>query len=106
MVEELIKNEKRVVLISDMYFSSSIIRTFLNKFSPIFNNIPIYMSSEFRLKKNSGNLFKAILNLEKVDPKNGFIAAIIGWGIILSPQIWKFLQIFILISCFHMKNLH
>ncbi|EAL9091145.1 glycosyltransferase, partial [Campylobacter jejuni] len=69
LVEELIKNEKRVVLISDMYFSSSIIRTFLNKFSPIFNNIPIYMSSEFRLKKNSGNLFKAILNLEKVDPK-------------------------------------
>ncbi|EOI0504327.1 HAD-IA family hydrolase [Campylobacter coli] len=69
LIEQLVRSKKRVVLISDMYFNSSIIRIFLSKFSPIFNHIPIYMSSEFGLKKNSGNLFKAILNLEKVNPK-------------------------------------
>lgn len=70
LIERLAGDKKRVVLISDMYLSASVIREFLTPFSPVFSSIPIYVSSEFKLKKNSGNLFKAVMNLERVNPKN------------------------------------
>lgn len=49
-----------VILISDMYFSSQIIRDFLLPFGEIFNHIKIYVSSECNATKRNGSLYKLI----------------------------------------------
>ncbi|MBZ7934970.1 HAD-IA family hydrolase [Campylobacter sp. W0065] len=70
LVENLIKSNKRVILISDMYFNSELIRNFLIHFSDIFKEIPIYVSSEYKRKKHNGKLFKIVFSLEKIKPEN------------------------------------
>ncbi|MDO4674673.1 glycosyltransferase [Campylobacter sp.] len=66
LVEELFKEGKELVLISDMYFDATILRRFLLNFSPIFEHIFIYSSSDYRKKKNNGALFKKILRERKI----------------------------------------
>ena len=51
---------KNVIVISDMYFNSNILRQFLLEFDDIFTQIPIYVSSEYGCKKNTGRLFELI----------------------------------------------
>ncbi len=59
-IKELVYNQKKVVLISDMYHSSETIRLFLLKFDNIFSNIPIFVSSEENLTKSSKKLFEKL----------------------------------------------
>lgn len=70
LIQKLIKENKRVILISDMYFSKEILREILSSFSEIFKEIPLYVSSEYGFKKNNGKLFKKIMGVEKISPEN------------------------------------
>lgn len=58
-IKLLLSQKKEVILISDMYFSENIIRTFLINKDPVFKNIKIYVSSKYNLTKNNG-LYKFI----------------------------------------------
>ena len=69
LLEKVAKMQKGLILISDMYFNTEQIRQFLLPFSKIFKDIPIYVSSEFRKKKNNGALFKTIMRQRKVKPE-------------------------------------
>ncbi|WP_257906136.1 glycosyltransferase, family 4 [Campylobacter lari] len=68
LVEKLVSESKRVVLISDMYLPENVIREILLRFSSVFKKIPIYVSCDHNCKKNNGKLFKKILELEQIEP--------------------------------------
>ncbi|NBA25406.1 hypothetical protein GVN72_17565, partial [Aeromonas caviae] len=62
---------KKVYLISDMYLERSHVIEIINKHNI---NIPvedIYVSSNFRLQKHSGNLFKRFISDTKLKPESG-----------------------------------
>jgi predicted HAD superfamily hydrolase len=67
LVKSLIYDDKRVVLISDMYHTSDTIRKMLCGIDEIFQDIPIYMSSEYLKTKRSGELYKLIYEKEKIE---------------------------------------
>lgn len=71
-IKQLIKDEKRVVLISDMYHSSNTIRTFLAHIDPIFNDIKIYVSSEYRASKAQGDLYSKVREIEGIKKQNWY----------------------------------
>ena len=62
----LIERNEHVVLISDMYLSEPTIRNILIKVNPIFNKIPIYISSEYYCKKQDGFLYIKVRNIENI----------------------------------------
>ncbi len=66
-LKELLKSGEKVVLISDMYLGKSIIRKLLVKADPIFENLPLYVSSEYKKSKVSGNLFWVVKKCEKTE---------------------------------------
>lgn len=57
---------KRVVITSDMYLSAATISTILKNCGYDLSGVNVYVSSEYGLTKRSGNLFKKVLNCEKV----------------------------------------
>lgn len=59
----------RVVLISDMYLDEQIIRKMLVSVDLVFEEIPIYVSSDYGKTKQSGALFLKVAELERVDFK-------------------------------------
>lgn len=61
------KNNKTIIIISDMYLSKEYIEKLLKK-SNYTGYSKIYVSSEFKTKKSTGNLFKSVLNDLKVNP--------------------------------------
>ena len=65
-VIELISHGIHVVLISDMYLPSTVIRKLLCKHHAIFQDIPIYVSSEIKLRKGTGNLYKYVREKEGI----------------------------------------
>lgn len=67
LVKELIANNKKVILISDMYLSSSFIYNLLCKIDKIFENIPIYVSCEYNKTKKDGDLYQYIQQKENVE---------------------------------------
>ena len=68
-VKSAISSGYRVILISDIYHSSEILRQFLTDKNEIFKNIPIYVSSECRCMKGSGDLFKYVQEKEHIEVK-------------------------------------
>lgn len=66
-IRHLLTAGKRVVLISDMYLSSKIIRELLLEVSDIFKDIPIYVSSEAKKPKWTGDLFRFVQAAENFD---------------------------------------
>ncbi len=66
-LKDLILKNKRVILVSDMYFSSQELRLILSKLDRIFKNIPIYVSSEYKKSKANGELYKEIKAVEKIE---------------------------------------
>lgn len=66
-VQSLLDKGERVVLISDMYLDAATIRRMLLQASPIFQEIPLYVSSEYQKGKYTGNLYRRVQELEKVD---------------------------------------
>lgn len=65
-LKELIKQENRIVLISDMYLSVETIRKMLLQADPVFEKIPLYVSSEYGKRKTTGNLYRFVQEKEKV----------------------------------------
>ncbi len=65
-VKNLIKNNKRVILISDMYLSSNTLHKILSEVDNIFDELPIYVSSEYKASKNEGALYKIVQKKENV----------------------------------------
>ena len=63
---DLVSNGCRVILISDMYLPLSIIKKILEKQNTILLTLPIYLSSEVKLRKSTGNLYEFIANKESV----------------------------------------
>lgn len=70
IIKDLIANEKKVILISDMYHSADVIRSWLMKVDNIFADVKIYVSSECRCKKRGSELFKYVQKLENVPYEN------------------------------------
>lgn len=66
LIERLVREGREVVLISDMYLDAKIIRSFLLPFSSVFEGLFIYVSCEYRKKKNNGALFKMILRKRQI----------------------------------------
>ncbi|MBQ8146510.1 MAG: CDP-glycerol glycerophosphotransferase family protein [Clostridia bacterium] len=56
-LKSLIENGERVVLISDMYLPSAFIRSLLIKADPVFENIPLFVSSDCGHQKTTKKLF-------------------------------------------------
>lgn len=65
-VENYVKNGIDTVLISDMYLSEKQIRDLLIPYSDVFKQIEIYVSSEYRKTKRTGNLFRIVRRDKKV----------------------------------------
>ena len=59
-IKELISQDEEVILISDMYLDKHTIRKMLMIADPIFEDIPLFVSSEFMQRKTSGNLYRAV----------------------------------------------
>lgn len=66
-IELAYKNDKKVILISDIFFSKKEITKLLSKRIKNFNYISeIYTSSDIGLLKSTGNLYKYVLEKEKL----------------------------------------
>lgn len=65
-LKQLYADNEAVVLISDMYLSQEQIRKLLVKVDPVFREIKIYVSSEHRLTKRSGQLYCLVQQQENV----------------------------------------
>ncbi len=62
---ELVSNNEKVLLISDMYLPEETIRAMLNKVDPILNTVPLYLSSKYGVQKTTKKLFiKAYKDIE------------------------------------------
>lgn len=59
-VKKLVESGKKVILISDMYLSSEVVRKFLLKFDNVFKNTEIFTSGETGKLKSDGTLYKFI----------------------------------------------
>ncbi len=57
LLKKLVYDGHKVILISDMYLDSSIIRKILLKHDEVFNDIPLYVSSDIGYCKHTGYLF-------------------------------------------------
>jgi predicted HAD superfamily hydrolase len=66
-VKSLISQGEEVILLSDMYLDKDTVRKMLIKADPVFKELPLYISSEYRLRKTSGNLYRHVKELLQLD---------------------------------------
>lgn len=66
-LKNLIKNNEKVILISDMYLLSEDIRKLLVSVDDIFTNIKIYASSETKRLKATGDMYDFVKEKEHLD---------------------------------------
>lgn len=69
-INQLIASGEHVVLISDMYLDKQTIKEMLVKVDLIFENINLYVSSEYKKSKWSGNLYKIVKANEEAEYQN------------------------------------
>ena len=69
MIHDLLAKGERVIFISDMYLQSKYIKQLLAKASPVFAELPLYVSNECGLLKHTGSLFKYVLEKENIRPE-------------------------------------
>ncbi|EJM4256904.1 glycosyl transferase, partial [Salmonella enterica] len=67
LFEKAISDGCKVILISDMYLPSAILKELLTSCGYDISNIPVYSSGEERYSKNSGKLFSIVKKNENVD---------------------------------------
>lgn len=65
-LKKLHKDGEAVILISDMYLSQSQIRKLLMKADPVFQEIKMYVSAEYKQTKKSGQLYRLVQRQERV----------------------------------------
>lgn len=70
ILKHLLEKNKRIILISDMYLSSKILKEILCNIDRIFENIKIYVSSEYKVSKGNKGLYEIIKSEESVEYKN------------------------------------
>jgi len=68
-LKEWLKNDNKIILISDMYLPQKIIRSLLCKHNSIFEHIPIYVSCEHNATKCTGKLFEIVKEKENIEFK-------------------------------------
>lgn len=66
--EECIKKDKKIIIVSDMYLSKSVIKTILNQ-NGIKDYLKIYVSSEVKYNKHNGSIYPFILKDLQIRPK-------------------------------------
>ncbi len=66
-IRKLVSQGEHIVLISDMYLGESIIRHMLEQVDSVFKKIPIYVSSDYGVTKETGGLFRIVKDKERVD---------------------------------------
>ena len=66
ILKYIISNNKKVVLISDMYLKENIIRQMLVKIDSIFKTVPIYVSSEYYTRKSDKVLYRIVQKEENI----------------------------------------
>ena len=64
-VKELVRHKERVILISDMYLSCDSIRKMLLRADPVFESMPLYVSSVYKKRKTTGNLYRRVQEIEQ-----------------------------------------
>lgn len=64
LLKQLKEKGEHIVLISDMYLGEAEIRRMLCLVDPVFEELPIYVSSTYRKTKASGELFKIVQRRE------------------------------------------
>jgi len=67
-INNIRKENGRVVFISDMYLYSSFLKKILSKYGLYKDTDALYLSSELRATKHSGKLFEIVLDKEKCNP--------------------------------------
>jgi predicted HAD superfamily hydrolase len=65
----LLAENNRVILVSDMYFGEKYLKQILSHIDPIFNDIKIYSSADYKTSKGDGKLYSIIKDLENVEYK-------------------------------------
>lgn len=65
-LKQILEQGERVVLISDMYLSARTIREMLMSVDDVFRDIPLYVSSEYGVRKTTGNLYRRVQKEEEV----------------------------------------
>lgn len=60
--KELINNNEKVFLLSDMYLPEETIKAMLEKADPILNTVPLYLSSSCGVQKTTKKLFLKVYN--------------------------------------------
>lgn len=69
-VIQLIDSGHRVFLISDMYLSKMLVLKMLEKADSRLSSVPLYLSSELKLRKLDGSLFHHVCNDQKIQPSS------------------------------------
>ena len=67
IVKQLCSEGRRVVLISNMYMEEPMLRRLLQQAAPVLAGLPVYVSSAYRQRKETGRLFAAVQTAERVD---------------------------------------
>lgn len=67
MVKKLLQAGEKVILISDMYLDAKTIRNMLVFVDVIFKTIPLYVSSEYKVAKYTGQLYKVVQKKENLN---------------------------------------
>lgn len=68
-VKKRIEQNKKVILISDMYLPEKIIRSLLKKADEMLADLPLYISCEHQKTKYSGDLYKIVQEKENINMK-------------------------------------
>lgn len=66
-LKDLLGQREKVVLISDMYLSEETIRQMLLQVDGIFEKLPLYVSSVYGRRKTTGNLYRLVQEMERVN---------------------------------------
>lgn len=69
-LKELKSRGEHIVLISDMYLSGEQVRRILYKVDTVFQNIPVYVSSDYEKTKRSGELYQIVKKQENAEYSN------------------------------------
>ncbi|WP_047999273.1 HAD-IA family hydrolase [Lactiplantibacillus herbarum] len=68
ILEEAVKKNKKIIVISDFYFDSTLMWAALKKFKVDHYFSQVYVSSEIGVRKSTGNLFKKVISINSIDP--------------------------------------
>lgn len=66
----LVNQGEKVIIISDMYLPGKAIWQMLMKADDIFLHIPLYVSSELKARKTTGNIYRKIKEIEHIEYEN------------------------------------